>query len=106
MTTTTTKKHPARQVSYRLPLEERDLIAKIAKRAARLHGSTDCDFWIDAALDIAATHANGCPLRLRELLAAPAEHLLHDVLGIARHLDRRTGELRDCFLPRFAKPDC
>ena len=48
-----------------------------------------------------------CPLLLREMLNSQArdEDVLHDVFGIARHLDRETGKLKDCFLPRFADPE-
>jgi hypothetical protein len=28
----------------------------------------------------------------------------HDILGIQKHLNRETGELEDCFIPRFTKP--
>lgn len=54
-------------------------------------------------MDITATHANGCPLKLAELLAADDFNFSHDVAGIYRHLDRTTGKLLDCFLPRFAQ---
>ena len=47
-------------------------------------------------------HAHGAaPIDLEALLAAPDGEFLHDVVGIHRHMDRSTGELRDCFLPRF-----
>ena len=52
-------------------------------------------------MDLSATHAK-CPLRLRELLDADDFNFAHDVFGIMRHMDRSTGELGDCFLPRFA----
>lgn len=52
--------------------------------------------------DLTLCHANGCPLKLRELLTAEDEGFWHDLDGIAQHLDRRTGELGECFVPRFA----
>lgn len=42
------------------------------------------------------------PLELHRLLEAPAQDLFHDVFGISRHLDRQTGKLTGCFLPRCA----
>jgi hypothetical protein len=54
-----------------------------------------------AFMDITAVHLNGCPLRLKELLEARDLDFSHDMGGIARHLDRRTGKLTNCFLPRF-----
>ena len=30
-------------------------------------------------------------------------HVQHDVIGIWKHLDRKTKKLRDCWLPRFGR---
>jgi hypothetical protein len=54
-------------------------------------------------MDITACHLNGCPLDLERMASGTNFDLLHDVCGINEHLDRRTGKLKDCFLPRFAK---
>jgi hypothetical protein len=54
-------------------------------------------------MDLEATHANGCPLDFAKLLACDDFDFLHDIGGIAMHLDRSTGVLKDCFLPRLAK---
>lgn len=43
-----------------------------------------------------------CPMRWVDLVQADDFNFAHDVVGIANHLDRDTGELKDCFLPRFA----
>ena len=56
-------------------------------------------------MDLTAVHLNGCPLDLKRLALAPQADLLHDVAGIYRHLDRETGELGGCFLPRFARKE-
>lgn len=56
-------------------------------------------------MDISATHANGCPLKLKELLEADDFNFLHDICGIIRHIDRKTGKLTNFFWPRYAKPD-
>lgn len=56
----------------------------------------------DALMDITAAHCNGNPLRLTDLLAADEFNFAHDVWGIMRHIDRETGRLGDCFLPRFS----
>lgn len=58
----------------------------------------------DWLMDLTAVHANGCPLRLAKLCEADDFNFLHDMYGIARHLDRDTGKLGGCFVPRFAKP--
>lgn len=56
---------------------------------------------LELIMDLAAVHAR-CPLRLAEMAAADDADLMHDIIGIRRHLDRRTGELRR-FAPRFAR---
>lgn len=57
--------------------------------------------FLDADMDITATHCNGNPLRLDDLLNADAFQFAHDIGGIRRHLNRETGKLEDCFVPRF-----
>jgi len=41
------------------------------------------------------------PLRLQEMLNSDDENFTHDIFGIYRHLNRKTGELENCFVPRF-----
>ncbi len=93
-------------VSFEATKAEFKLAAKIAGRAVTI-GKTH-DFKVDyqsTSMDIIACHANGCPLDLQRLLDAPDPDFCHDVFGIARHIDRTTGVLGDCFLPRTAKPE-
>jgi len=54
-----------------------------------------------AVMDIDACHSNGNPLRLQELLEADDLNFFHDVFGIRKHIDRTTGKLGDCFVPRY-----
>lgn len=89
--------------SFDVSPADHDLIQKIAERAVDLRSSLSV---LDTEMDVTACHANGCPLDLPRMLAsgeAGEYDFLHDVLGIARHLDRNSGALRDCFLPRFAR---
>lgn len=74
-----------------------EIIGSIADRAA----SNGCDR-LSTMMDVSATHANGNPLRLADLLAANDFNFFHDIYGIARHLDRETGKLMNCFSPRFS----
>ena len=74
----------------------------VARTAAEFPGSFD---GIELAMDLTATHLNGCPLNLSGLLGADLGSFGHDVSGIARHIDRETGELTGCFLPRYAQGD-
>lgn len=83
--------------------DEARTILKIAHRAAVMAISADVYYpLLDADMDITAVHVNACPLKLDELLAADDFNFAHDVFGIRRHLDRETGELGGCFVPRFA----
>jgi len=59
----------------------------------------------DLAMDIAATHRNGCELDLDKLLNFPEFDFYHDIQGIREHIDRKTGKLRDFFLPRCSLGD-
>ena len=56
----------------------------------------------DAMMDVTAVHANYMPLALSDLLAADDFDFSHDVFGIRRHIDRDTGRLGNCFVPRYA----
>ena len=80
------------------------VIFEIAGRAMGLHVARQGDPFtkLDIAMDISAVHCNGCPLRLETLRDADDFNFAHDILGIRRHLDRETGQLRDEFSPRFS----
>lgn len=56
----------------------------------------------DWRMDITACHNMGMKLKLRQLAFADDFNFAHDVFGIARHLNRETGAIEDCFVPRFA----
>ena len=91
-------------VSFAASDDDANLIAAIVDRADELslaHGHV-LDR-LSTQMDLTAVHANGCPLDLARLAAADNFNLMHDVLGIARHLDRETGKLRDFFRPRCAQ---
>jgi hypothetical protein len=50
-------------------------------------------------MDMEAAHLS-CQLDLQRLLTFDDGNFGHDVFGIYRHLNRVTGEMQDCFLPR------
>lgn len=74
-------------------------ISKIAGRAANLRPAFDR---ITLEMDLCVVHRR-IPLRLDDMLEGAEFDLMHDVAGIDRHLNRDTGELGGCFLPRFAQ---
>lgn len=88
-------------INWKIENQDADLIKSIVERAKRggfidIANSTDC------IMDITAVHLNGCPLRLTEMLQSPDLDFLHDFNGIRSYIDRDTGKLTNCFLPRFA----
>lgn len=78
------------------------LIDRIAHRATRA-GLLLTDR-LSLEMDLTATHLNGCALDLARLLEADDFNFAHDVCGIQRHLDRKTGGLLRLFRPRCAVP--
>lgn len=91
-------------LSFAATPTERATIREIATRAHRIyrkHKVPGAPAHVNTMMDITAAHANGCPLRLQDLAAADDFNFMHDVNGIARHLDRETGQITDHFLPRF-----
>jgi hypothetical protein len=90
-------------VSFRCSEADSKVIRAIARRARELYLANKVDRDLqDIEMDVTATHCNGNPLRLADLLAADDFNFMHDVSKIARHLDRETGKLTDCFSPRFS----
>jgi hypothetical protein len=86
-----------------LTAAEFETVRAIATRADAMYRSAGVmdQTPMDTMMDIECCHAT-IPLRLDELLAADDFNFSHDVGGIRRHLNRRTGEMENCFVPRFA----
>lgn len=80
-----------------------DLISKISDRAVNL---LDVGLRLKPAqrlgieMDLVAVHSK-TPLRLFDLYKADDFNFVHDVVGIGNNLNRETGELENCFSPRF-----
>jgi len=74
-----------------------DRLLPMAKRAQIIR---DRGEWV---MDITACHCNGTPLNLPKLLGFPDASFAHDVFGINRFIDRRTGKIEDHFLPRSSR---
>lgn len=94
-------------VNFNATPEDRKLAYAIAKRTVEWIAGADAEIeypLLTAEMDIIATHLNGCPLKLQELLDADDDNFLHDVFGIRRHINRETGALEDFFDPRYSKP--
>lgn len=91
-------------ISFQVSSRDKSAIVAIASRAMPIFSRAlgrDAPKVSDVIMDLTACHANGCPLRLQDLLEADDLNLVHDVVGIHRHIDHETGALGGSFLPRF-----
>lgn len=86
-------------INWKIDNQEASWIGEIVDRAERLGLVADR---MTSVMDITATHLNGCSLKLVDMLQGADLDFAHDFAGIARHVDRDTGQLTDCFVPRFA----
>ena len=87
-------------MNFNTSKEEFRQLHEIAKRA--VNAGLGLNDLMEIEMDITACHCNGTPLKLNELLEADAFDFNHDICGINRCINRETGELENCFLPRFA----
>lgn len=91
-------------VSFKATKAEYLAIGRVVTRAALLASKTGKR--VDAlsmTMDLSACHANGTPLDFDALLSFGDADFAHDVFGITRYIDRETGILGSCFLPRCAR---
>lgn len=84
-------------------------IITLARAAARIGKEYNLDLQypvLEASMDLEAAH-HACPLQLREMVdALQTAHkgdVVHDLLGIRRHLNRESGKLEGFFTPRYAQ---
>lgn len=85
-------------ISFTTTREESALIAGIVDRARDMGLAVDTQ---TLSMDLTACHANGNPLDLVRLLREfPAFDFSHDIVGITEHINRATGKLENCFVPR------
>lgn len=89
------------EIKFNATKEDCEIIGKILDRAQEM-GHLSQRNRINSDMDITACHLNGTPLRLADWLAANDFNFVHDLYGIDHHMNRRTGKLEGCFVPRFA----
>ena len=76
-----------------------DTELQIVERAERLFaGQIDR---LSLHMDLAAVNAT-CPMDGEKLLSFPDGDFAHDIVGINNNINRITGELQNCFVPRCA----
>jgi hypothetical protein len=88
-------------ISWKITKADFALLVKVAERVER-----DIPSYPDKrqalVMDLNACHSNGCPLDFTGLLAADPLDFSHDILEIRHNLNRRTGQLEEFFVPRYA----
>lgn len=91
-------------INWHCSKDDSSKILRIMLRAASLLNfeSRGADR-MSVSMDLTACHVNGNPLDLDGLLVANESDFIHDVTGIMRHINRKTGKLTDCFEPRYAR---
>lgn len=80
--------------------EDTLLIVEIAKKAESFGIRISR---LNLVMDLTAAHMK-CPLELTAMLNGSRFDFMHDVIGIVNNLNRETGEIENCFIPRYAKP--
>lgn len=82
---------------------EAELIGRIVDRAIEVSETFGNKIdRMSLLMDIEAVHCNGNPLNLADLYMSDQFNFVHDVFGIMRHIDRKTGKLKDFFSPRYS----
>ena len=77
--------------------EEMVLIGRIATRAVRKKYYKEN---IDCLMDLDAVNSNDVKLDFDKLLKFDEYNFAHDICGIRNCIDRKTGKLTKCFLPK------
>jgi hypothetical protein len=85
---------------FKTTKEDYELISKIVDRCMK---EEETDFiWKDvqtASMDLECAF-NDVNLDLDKLLKSSHQDFLHDIHGVVFNLDRNTGKIKNCFLPR------
>lgn len=94
----------AKEVSFSVSREDQRLITRCVARACDLGLIFNEDeSRISLNMDLCAAKAQGCNIDFQKLLGFDSFNFSHDISGIRRHMNRRTGKLMNCFLPRAAR---
>jgi hypothetical protein len=87
------------ELNFCLTADDRLNALEVAKRATTLIPGIDR---MSVLMDLSVVHNHHYKLDFERMASADDFNLAHDIAGIAYHLNRSTGKLRDCFVPRFA----
>ena len=90
-----------RKTPFTLDPEENELIHEIVDRAINManENAIEAPDKTFAHMDIALAHCH-TPLPHRDLLESNEATFGHDFFGILKFIDRKTGDLREFFMPK------
>jgi len=86
-------------INWMATKKEDALLIEIAKKAVKMY---NLDYQ-KLVMDLTATHCNGNKLKLKNFLNSDNLNFGHDIFGIINNIDRNSGKLLNCFLPRFSE---
>ena len=87
-----------------MKLQELKTITAISRRAQSLFDTAGIHFdHLSTTMDLEKVHEIS-PLDLGALLNADQGNFGHDITGIYNNFNRQTGQLENCFVPRYSKP--
>jgi hypothetical protein len=92
------------QVSFDVSTDDASGINRVIEKAIRLKMIKSTER-MHYEMNLCATVAQGCQIDFARMLDNDERDnfdFAHDLFGIDRHLDRSTGRLLGCFVPRFA----
>lgn len=90
-------------VSFNASKRDAELIDRIVEKACNLTNKHSSGYIENMSMDITACHCNGTPLDLEKFLNFDDFNFFHDLYGISFNVNRRTGKIENCFLPRCAR---
>lgn len=94
-------------VEFSMKKPELEIVQKIAERVERLTAEMQIDGMQydrhELVMDLDAAYTSAGPFNLTRLLESPDADFLHDIYGVRRHIDRKTGKLTGCFMPRCGR---
>lgn len=91
------------EINFNCSPQDGALIGQIVKRGIDMGVEYGVKLdHLTMAMDITTCHCNGTPLKLLQFLMSDPSDFSHDLLGITRFIDRKTGKMREGFSPRFA----
>lgn len=88
---------------YSATEEEKDIMSQIVDRVLPIAEQLGAVYYKELLIaDMDLCHTNAYRIDLDRMLQGNIGDVGHDVFGINKYLDRSTGELTHCFVPRFA----